>query len=273
MQNSLFFLVAESYVLKLNFTFKRNIRNAAVVVRMFPCPLPGRQKCFCNCAVIKNICIDQRYIAAVNFGFFINYGKDTLCTGKSVQNAVEHLRHLRNRVLKAARIFKERRDFAQIHFAGNNQHYTGNCRNCIAYVPHVVHKRAENICKRVCSCTGVAEPVIQGIKFGFRNFLAAKDFYNFLPFNHFFYITVYFADCFLLFSKSFCRMFADNACYGNHRHNSKNYKQRQKRAKRKHHHKTGNNSQQRRKKLRHSLAQHITDSVNIVCKAAHKLAM
>ena len=204
MQHGLFFFVAESHVFKLNFTFERNIRNAAVMMRMFPCPLTSRQKSFCNSAVSKNVGVDQHYIAVINFRFFINYGKDTLCTGKRIQNTVEHLRHLRNRVLKAARILKERRNASQVHLAADNQHYTGNCSQRIAYVPHVVHKRSKNVCKRVRLCTGGTKLVVKRVKFSLRSFFAAKNLNDFLPFDKFFDIAVDFAYRFLLRPKSFC---------------------------------------------------------------------
>ena len=105
MQDDFLRLIAKDNVIKFNTALQFGVGYGAVgLMGMFPCPDASAFLAFGQSTVGILVSIDQGDIAVVYFGRFVNQVKDSFSAGQSIQDAVDLLRNLGNRLREATDI-------------------------------------------------------------------------------------------------------------------------------------------------------------------------
>ncbi len=101
----------------------------------------------------------------------------------------------------------------------------------------------------------------------------AENFYNLLPFRHFFHEAVELTHRLLLFKEVLCRFAAYALYYENHNGKEEQNYERERKAVKHHEREYENNGKSRRYQLRNSLRKKLAHGIDIVGVKAHKVAV
>ena len=105
----------------------------------------------------------------------------------------------------------------------------------------VSHYWSQNICKRIGFHSRLLQSVIQNGKICLNDFFVIKNFYDLLPFDMFFYISVHNSDIFLLFPECRCAPLSNFSRNNHHKRKASCNNRSQNRTEYQHHHKNAKN--------------------------------
>ena len=250
------------------------INTAVCLMYMLPRPAPGSLSALNELSILLSD-IHKRNITFIRFLLFIQQLKNTLCSCHSHNNCIYLLAHLidwhTEAFIKSQKACQtpQRKPTYMVQRKNSSR----NCTDYIAYISQLRINRSQKIGKCIRSvCTDI-QSIIQFPKSFFILFFMAEYFYYLLSGHHLFDISIHCPQILLLLHK----ISAASSCGspGRQYHNA-NHQQRyhcQRHIQNQHTDKYTDNGKCTVSHLRNTLADHLSQSINIIGINRHDIPM
>ena len=217
----------------------------------------------------------QLHIALIGFGRLVHHLEHALRARQRHNDHIELLRDLRYRLAEALVELQKRGEAAQRKAADaeDGKQRTGDGRERIADVADVVHHRAKDVGEAVGVVGAVEQLVVQRVKARDVLLLAAEHLHHLLTLHHLLDVAVHRAKAALLRHKVRAgkrrQLFGGKQHDAHHHHGQARQRQveHEHRTEHAHHRHHGGNQ------LRHALADHLAQRIDIVGVNAHDVAV
>ena len=250
-------------------------RGAFRFVEMLPRPSSRMLLRLGDVSVLIDDRVHQHDIALIILRLLIEKSEDTIRAGKCHDDRVQLLRNLVDRHGKALIKGKEGSKLADRKTSAtvNRKRAAGYRTDDVAEIAQLSIDRRENICETVSFICTVKELIVQSIEFLNGFILVVEDFDDFLAGHHLLDIAVDFTDIPLLFHEISARLSgnfsADKKCktYHDQGHDRERYAQND------HGYQNRDDRDQTVQELRHTLADHLPQSIDIVRVKRHNVSV
>ena len=258
------------------------VGNGSVLVGVLPRP--------CSCALlalnkpaVNLFCVYKRNIAVVNLRLLVHQLKNSVCTGKSHNNAVDMLGNLADVVRKLSCHIEERYNncYAEsltgerevVNIRRKNEKSADESNANIENVADVCHDRHKNIRKAVRLGSLLVKLAVDSVKILAAFRLVVKDLDDLLTAHHFLNEALRFTESLLLANEKLRRITADGLDNYHHQSHCAENDKRHPNAEVKHIKDKHYNRQRRLNERRHSLRNKLTKRVDIIGIVGHYIAV
>ena len=275
MKHDLIRVVAEIHAVEDNGAFQRNVVHAAVcLMGVFPCPVAAAFFGLGELAVL-GLGVDQGNVTLVGLHGGVHQSENTVSAGQSHNDSVELLAHLVDRHVKALIEGQEAGQSTQgkAAHAVQGQNTADDSADHIAYISQLGVDRAQDVGESVRIVRAVAEIVVELLEFLDVLFLVTEDFDNLLAIHHLLDEAVGLTQSFLLLHKEVSGKSGYLLGDGHHNRYRDESRDRQRNIQDQHADKNAYNHDGAVQHLRNTLADHLTESIDIVRVDGHDISV
>ena len=245
-QDGLLRVIAEVDAVETDVAAQLHERGLAVNGRILPGPCPGALGALGQAAVRVLAAADERDVAVVGFGLFVEQLEDPPCAGDGHDDGVDLIGDAGDVARELLCHAEERRDDRDgehaEHRAGVEQVFKRDVRHGAARadqqaadkgrqrvenVADVVHDRHENVRKAVRVACVLEELVVQLVKIGLGGLFVAEDLHDLLAVHRLFNIALGLGERLLLPDEERRGFAADGLRHARHRKNAEHHNQHQ----------------------------------------------
>ena len=275
MQDDLAQIIAKVYILKDNISLQFTVVCAAIGVHTLPGPQVGALLGFGHRIIRQAFGVDQHDLALVHFRLFVQQVKDTLAAGQSHDDGVELHGDLADGHVQGAVEGQKAGQLAQGQacHARQSQRTADHGAEHIGKVAQLGVSRTAEVGVTVGLIRAFKQLVIELIKLLNGFFLVAEHLNDLLAVHHLFNVAVHRTNITLLGNKVLGRV--GGKILGDQQHNP-DYDQgehRQRHAEYNHGNQHADNGNSAVQQLRHALADHLAQGINIVGIQRHDIAV
>ena len=274
-QNDFFRVVAKINVFEDNASLQLTVINRSVrLMRMLPCPSSGTLFRLGELSVFF-FCIDECYISFVELRLLIHQTEDTVGTGKCHNNRVQLLADLVDRHVEALVESQEACQTAESKAADTVQ-CKGTADNSADHVAHISKlcvDRSDDVGESVCIVSTLIQVIVDLFEFCNVVLFVTEDLDNLLAVHHFLDETVDSTKGLLLFHEVASGKSGHFFRYGKHDRYHNECCNRQRNVQNQHADKDADNRDRTVDDLRNTLADHLTQRIDIVRVDRHDIAV